>query len=225
MPIKITQHLPASGLESVLANVYRTGGEAPPTHEPAVAAMADAGKAGRHGVITRPYPIYDATLQSVLDRKPLDKPELAAWQYLVIGEDESVQGLAEIIPTEDGKGFAWNALYSAESAQALVNAIHDAEQDARTQRGTYELRVLRIPDVYLQAVWLQGDRESFLLPIDPVPSLLRRKGLMSDQQLADALKPLALRRRDRNDSERPPASDFASEVTSSEIPLPTPLKP
>jgi hypothetical protein len=59
-------------------------------------------------------------------------------------------------------------------AEATARAIERAEEDPRLADGDYELRALRVPGLYLIAVWLKdlnGDGDA-VIPLDPAPSPL-----------------------------------------------------
>jgi hypothetical protein len=60
-------------------------------------------------------------------------------------------------------------------AEATARAIERAEEDPRLADGDYELRTLRVPGLYLMAVWLKdlnGDGD-VVIPLDPAPAPLR----------------------------------------------------
>jgi hypothetical protein len=59
-------------------------------------------------------------------------------------------------------------------AEATARAIERAEEDPRLADGDYELRTLRVPGLYLMAVWLKdlnGDGD-VVIPLSPAPAPL-----------------------------------------------------
>lgn len=59
-------------------------------------------------------------------------------------------------------------------AEATAKAIERAEEDPRLADGDYQLRALRVPGLYLMAVWLKdqnGDGD-VVIPLDPAPAPL-----------------------------------------------------
>jgi hypothetical protein len=139
-----------------------------------------------------PQPIYTSTIDALLEKKLLANAHLTAWQYVLIAQEELV-GVAEVRVTKPGADAEamFQILYPAEYAQSVNLAIDAADK----QPGNYELRMLRVSQVYLFAVWLVHGCESLLLPVEPVPSRLRGREVWTEPDLSLALNELARNRR------------------------------
>jgi hypothetical protein len=158
-------------------------------------AMAMAAPPAASVEITNAYPIYTTSAKALLLRKLLKLAKLTAWQYLVI-EGESVRGAAEVVRRFSifRTKIDYAGSYPAHYAERIVAAITTAEELPQVQARSYELRLLRAPDLSLLAVWLWRDDDSLLLPIAPAPGGLVALQVMSEQELTETLTPLARRR-------------------------------
>ena len=143
--------------------------------------------------VAPPQPIYSSTIDAVVEKRLLAEAHLTGWQYmLVIGDD--LAGVAEVSVSGPPPGEAepsFQVLYPAAYAEFVNTAIAEAERLA----GDYELRILRVPSIYLIAVWLVSEDEHLLLPIHPAPFALREKTVWREAELTNAIHDLAMNRR------------------------------
>ena len=138
--------------------------------------------------IDKPYPVFSADLEDVLDdNRLLQSARLTSWQY-VIFEDEKVVALAEVA---DGRPLRYASRQSSSVAEAVLKAIADAEKLDSVQKSDYELRILRIPELYLLAVWLHSATSDLLLPVRPFTKTLGDGSSFTEKQVVAALRPLA----------------------------------
>lgn len=114
-------------------------------------------------VAMQPHPVYELGLEDLAANKGLEAARLVAWRYLLVANDE-VRQAAEILASPAGgsrfgmltTGFA----AAAESAFVLVEQLPELRQ------GTYEIRALRVPALYVIALWLkdmQGEQDRFIV--------------------------------------------------------------
>ena len=92
-----------------------------------------------------------------------------AWQYLLVTNDQPVR-TAEVIRDSQGR-FTFAAISGGQAA-GVARAIEVAETTQATAGGNYELRLIRVPALYVTAVWLQ-DRsrkaDDFFVVVPPAP--------------------------------------------------------
>lgn len=151
--------------------------------------------------VARPYPLYTSTLPNLLEKRLLACACLTAWQYVVYSEEAAI-GVAEVsVETEPGEpAMAYAAFESERYADMVLKGMINANELIDREGGDYELRILRAPSLTLLAVWLHGNRD-LLLPIHPVHDFIkkRRTRLITEEDLTESLRPLALTRLHRRD--------------------------
>ena len=146
--------------------------------------------------VADPQPIYTSTINALLAGRLLADAYLSGWQYVLIS-GEQPQGVIEVSdkPAGGESPMTFDVLRSREYAEAMNNVIRHAEEI----EGEYDLRILRVPAIYLLAVWLQAGRENWLLPLVPPSSQSLMGGIFSEGDLAKKLEHLASKRRDTPD--------------------------
>lgn len=153
---------------------------------------------------TVPHTVYELGLTDLVAGAGLDKARPIAQRYLLIQSDQAVAA-AEVAAGKDSPASKFAQLNDGPFVAGTQTAIAEAEQLPAVQRGDYELRLLRIPAVYVVALWLKpaaagGD---LLVPIAPVPPELVAG---RDYAAADFLGALATRAADKLhfDQRKPP---------------------
>src|SRR5258708_1983434 len=105
-------------------------------------------------------------LDDLVVGKGLEDAQLVAWRYLLV-DKRQVRQAAEILPDARAGGSKFGALTSGHSA-AVEEAFRLIEQLPEVQQRTYEIRALRVPALYLMALWLKdvqdGSDHFFVLP-------------------------------------------------------------
>ena len=90
-----------------------------------------------------------------------------SWKYLLVCGSQSVRS-ADVLAFPNGFEFA---SISETEASAINNAVEAAENDQVVSRGDYELRLARIPALYVTALWLkdvkQGQDRFVVVPPAP----------------------------------------------------------
>jgi hypothetical protein len=157
-----TPDLPEPALRAIRAGVERLadrpeygdrglGGADPATLEAAV-----------------PHDVYTLGLDEIADGKGLGSAEPVGRRVLVM-EGERAVATAELTDPVGGEGFsATEGPYTETTARA----VREVEGWPVVVDGEYDLRVLRLPALYLMALWLKdrdGDAD-MLVPLDPAPS-------------------------------------------------------
>lgn len=101
---------------------------------------------------TPPLRVYDATLEDVLQRRILASARAVAWRC------PAGSAAAEVSEREG----TWQLAAYAESPRDLTAALARAGK----LQGDFEPRLLRIPAVYADALWLRSDAGDILIPLD-----------------------------------------------------------
>jgi hypothetical protein len=123
----------------------------------------------------KPRPVYELGLDDLATGKGLEAARPVAWRYLLVGNNQLRQA-AEVIPDPHGGGSRFGALTTG-FVSGEDHALRLLEQLPDLQRTNYELRALRVPALYVMALWLkdlQGDQDRFIVlppafpPVQPL---------------------------------------------------------
>lgn len=150
--------------------------------------------------VAAPHQVYSASLQSVAEAEMLSSSIAKCWRYLfLIGEE--VQGVIELPIDEAGSVSQFSNINRGPFLESLIEGVGFAENLERIRENDYELRVLSVPSLYLEALWLRGTLD-LLIPLAPTPNSLEPLRVYSEEQMVSALLELILNRQstDRNGS-------------------------
>lgn len=111
----------------------------------------------------KPHPVYELGLDDLAAGKGLEAARPVAWRYLLVANNQMRQA-AEIIPGPGGSsqfGALTNGFVSgADEAFRMIDQLPELKQRS------YEIRGLRVPALYVMALWLkdlQGDQDRFIV--------------------------------------------------------------
>jgi hypothetical protein len=170
---------PAEGANVVLSNLAL----------PQTSALGMEAAGRRLPRTLKSYPVFSADLEDVLDDDPglLASARLTSWQYVVF-DGKRVVALAEVTHRKPPR---YASRQSPVVAEAVVEAIRKAEELDAVKKADYELRILRVPELYLLAVWLHGPSRDLLIPVRPFTKPSSDRATFSEKQMVEILRPLA----------------------------------
>jgi hypothetical protein len=140
--------------------------------------------------VLSPLPVYTAPMRALLAQDLVSSAVLTARQYLLF-QDESLKGVAEL-RGNDSEHLAFAGL--ADDSRDIVDAIGLAEIHPDLVAMTYQLRILRVPELSFQALWLQAPGQDRFMPLKRVPEGLGWGRVYTERALAAALFPLIVSR-------------------------------
>jgi hypothetical protein len=111
----------------------------------------------------------------------LEDAKPAGWRFLVADRDRVVAS-AELA---DDSGNA-PSINSGPYVSATATAIDDLERLPEIADGDFELRILKVPGLYVVAAWLVGGRR-VVVPLAPAPSFLEAGRSYSEEEFMKAL--------------------------------------
>lgn len=152
----------------------------------------DGGPAARLLSAAAPQPIYTSTIDALLENHLTESARLTGWQYVLLAGPNAdfLDGVVEV-SIIDEEHLGGETRYGRAYAAAINQTIAIAEGVP----GDYALRMLRVPSVYLFAVWLRNEASGDLLfPVPPATSALRAQPMYTEVALTAALRPLAEKR-------------------------------
>jgi hypothetical protein len=139
--------------------------------------------------IAYPHKVYNLGLQDLVRGNGLKSAHLVSWRYL-IRQGNRGTAAAEVNYDELKGGSKFSELNPGSLADGTLAEIQKVEQDPELERKSYELRLLRIPALYVTALWLKDTEGSqdVLIPIAPTHPRLSPGKPYSPSQITDALR-------------------------------------
>ena len=147
------------------------------------------------------HPVYYAPLDALAEGKLLQAATQTSWRYLLVQDDQAIAE-AELSAAPKGaekgrrkrsraKPLAFLGLSHGPFTGATVDALHAAERLPKVAAADYELRLLKVPAVYLAALWLHREDDDILIPMGNPPGGLKKNKPYSERQVIRALAPMA----------------------------------
>lgn len=122
--------------------------------------------------LSTPHQVFTMGLDDVTSGATLDRAQPVGWRYL-IEEGGQLIASAETAPAADGSHEVaqfTEGPFVAETDKA-VKAVRKLPQ---LEAAGFELRLLRIPALYVMALWLHSPASDLLVPLAPSP--IRKEG-------------------------------------------------
>jgi hypothetical protein len=157
---------------------------------------------------SEPHPVYVSTLDDLAAGKLLGAAKQTGWRYLLVHSDAAVAEAelsagrhgAKGAKGTKGKALEFAGLTHGPFTGATVDALHAAERLPQVEKADYELRLLKVPAVYLVALWLHGRDEDILIPMGNPPAGLKKNKPYSEAGVIRALREVAARTKEFQDA-------------------------
>ncbi|HEX9274822.1 MAG TPA: hypothetical protein VGA51_00280 [Casimicrobiaceae bacterium] len=186
MPITL-RNIPRQGAARLVEHLTELLREkAVPSHMPAAMRL----EALSH---SEPHPVFYAPLDALAGGKLLDAATQLSWRYLLVQDDAAVAE-AELSVGRRGakragaKPLEFLGLTHGPFTAATIEALAAAEQLPQVAAADYELRLLKIPAVYLVALWLHGAKDDILIPMGDPPGGLKKNRPYTEAAVIKALR-------------------------------------
>jgi hypothetical protein len=139
--------------------------------------------------ISFPHKVYNLGLQDIVGGKGIEAAHLVSWRYL-INQGTRGTAAAEVNYDERKKSNQFSQLNQGAFASATLEEIHKVVDDRKFQQGSYELRLLRVPALYVTALWLNDLREHHdaVIPIAPTIEVLKPSEVYTPSQFIKVLR-------------------------------------
>jgi len=157
MPIKIS-NAPAAALAALHGGLGQMRGLA--AAPPAIAGLAAADAQTPEGV---PHETFHLGLDAIQARKGVAAAESVGWRY-VLGRGTEPHALAAEVHLRP-EGYQFAGVNEGPFNKQMVDMMKRIEP--QVHEADYEPRLLRIPALYIVALWLKSSKGDLYVPLEP----------------------------------------------------------
>lgn len=133
--------------------------------------------------VSTPHQVFAMGLDDITGGGGLDRAQPVGWRYL-IESDGQVIASAETMPAPDGTQQVAQ-FTEGPFVDATDKAVKTIRKLPRLEATGFELRLLRIPALYLMALWLHSPTEDLLVPLQPSPIGKEGKAMAAAEFFSD----------------------------------------
>ncbi|MEV0566772.1 hypothetical protein [Dactylosporangium sp. NPDC050588] len=133
--------------------------------------------------LSTPHQVFTLGADDIAAGGGLDRAEPAGWRYLVESAGQVVAS-AETMPAPDGTQRFAN-VNEGPFVDATDKAMKVVRKLPKLEAAGFELRLLRVPSLYLTALWLHSPAEDLLVPLQPSPIGKEGKSMSAAEFLSD----------------------------------------
>ena len=142
---------------------------------------------------SEPHPVFRVPLDALASGKLLDAAILASWRYLLVQDERAIAEVELSAGRRGAKGAGTKSLEflgltHGPFTEATIEALATAEQLPQVAAADYELRLLKVPAVYLVALWLHGAKDDILIPMGDPPGGLKPNRPYAEAAVIEALQ-------------------------------------
>ena len=116
-----------------------------------------------------PHPVYLVDTIDIASGKQLSAARLVAWRFLILDRQTAI-GAIELSCDPDGGNLKFASFNVGGFVQETQKCVNRAEQLVEVKNGSYELRALRLPSVYIMSLWLKNksaDGKDLIVTMQP----------------------------------------------------------
>jgi len=114
-----------------------------------------------------PHQVFHLSLDDVLAGKGVSEARATGWRFL-LGQQSAHNGTVADVHG-DGVAFEFGGLHHGPQAVKMIEVLQQAERLPGVRDGDFEPRLLRVPSLYVDAIWLKERRtgQDLIIPIPP----------------------------------------------------------
>jgi len=151
--------------------------------------------------VSTPHQVFTIGLDDLAAGRGLEAAQPVGWRYIVEAAGQPIAS-AETTVGADGTTHHLSQLTEGPYVEATALGVRAARQLPELEAAGFELRLLRIPAVYLMALWLHSPTTDLMVPLAPSP--IGREGRITP--LPAFMNELTRLARSANPPDRPGAS-------------------
>ncbi len=147
------------------------------------------------------HPVHNVGLDALAARRPLAEASRTGWRYLVDSGGAPVAS-TEVSVDAAGQPTAFAQVNEGPFVAATARALDQVERRPEVAGGDYEIRLLKVPALYVVTLWLKdlnGDRD-LVVPLDPAPPYLEPGRIYTETEFLETLAEPARQRLEFDDS-------------------------
>jgi len=186
MPIRVLQ--PAAQVDTVMRDHLQQMAAEQGFRTRALAAAEPESLA-----LAAPHPVFNLGLDQIGRRGALDRVAMTGWRYLIVAGD-SVIASAEAQASGPAAKAAFSNTNEGVFVQSSAAALAAAEQWPEVKDGRFALGLLRVPALYVLALWLRDEEDGgggdLFVPLAPSPLPLQAGERMPAAAFEAALQQL-----------------------------------
>jgi hypothetical protein len=149
--------------------------------------------------VSAPHRVYFVGADDVAAGKLLGAARLTGWRYIVLAREKPLFA-AELSFVAEGKPLEFSHTNAGPYVVGTIKGVRVAEGLEDIRAGDFELRLLEVPSLSLNALWLHAEGRDFLLPMPPAPTELTPYHLYTEEEVLGSLRaPAAKRMQIRDD--------------------------
>lgn len=159
-------------------------------------AAADMAIGGTLDVVdfAAPHRMYFVGLEDVANGNVLSNAKLIGWRYILIRGDAPFAA-AELGVDDSGGGLEFSQLNRGPFVGSTIEGVGLAENLDAVRNNNYEPRLLKIPSLYIIALWLYGQNsEDIIIPLPPTRPELKAYDSYTEEAFTTAIREAANRR-------------------------------
>ena len=148
--------------------------------------------AGPNINLAAPHPVFDLQLDQLAAGAGLGAAKPAGWRFLIMRGQAAI-GSAEVVVDVGGAASQVSALNTGPFVASTERGIRSAERLPQVEHGSFELRLLRIPALYILALWLKNtsDASDIIIPLPPAPRYVEQGHPYGPAEFLQRLRGLA----------------------------------
>jgi hypothetical protein len=142
--------------------------------------------------VEMPLGVYVLGLDDV-SQDALATARQVGWRYTVYCEGQPI--VAAEVRAPAGEAIKFSHINQGQFVEATVAAMKQAESLEEVAESDYEARFLKIPALYVIALWLHSDTDDVLIPMPPTFDTLTPNEPYSAEEFFEILIPAAAARK------------------------------
>ncbi|HEX8243621.1 MAG TPA: hypothetical protein VF541_09000 [Longimicrobium sp.] len=141
--------------------------------------------------LAAPHQVFHVGLNDAIRGRPIEHARRGGWRFMLTNESRALAAVHVRECDEAPESYVFSQLNSGPSVDSTVEALHRLETAGEEFR---ELRLLDVPALYLEALWLHGDEDDRFMPLHPAPPSFEPYRLYSADEFSRVVTEVAAKR-------------------------------
>ena len=151
--------------------------------------------------LSAPHEVHNIGLDALVAHRPLADSPTAGWRYLVQTHAGTVAS-SEVAADASGQPTVFAQLNEGPFVESTARSLVEVAGIPAVKSGNYEVRMLKIPALYVIALWLKdlGGDADLVVPLEPAPDFLEADRAYLEDEFLGVLESPARQRLEFDDS-------------------------